>query len=159
MKTITYIKFLLTIMAVFGLFLACGSENGNSDQAPSGNDNSSGFTEFELEHGIGPITERIEIADEINPELAEQGQSIFAMKCEACHNMEGRMVGPALGDVLDRRSPEFVMNFILNPSGMAREHPVGQELLQEYMTPMPFQNVSESEARAIVEYLRDYSEN
>lgn len=76
-----------------------------------------------------------------------------------CHNMEGRMVGPELGDVMERRSPEFVMNFILNPSGMTREHPVGQELLQEYMTAMPYQNVKEDEARAIVEFLREYNQN
>jgi len=159
MKTLKYIKIFISIIAVSGLFIACGNGNSGSERTQSGNDNSNGFTEFELEHGIGPVTDRVEIADDIDPAMAEQGRSIYAMKCEACHNMEGRMVGPALGDVLDRRSPEFVMNFILNPSGMAREHPVGQELLQEYMTPMPFQNVSESEARAIVEYLRDYSEN
>lgn len=139
------------------LMISCG--NG-SDTPQQGDQQTpeSGLTEFELEHGIGPVTERVELGA-IDAEKAEEGRSIYAMKCEACHNMEGRMVGPALGDVLDRRSPEFVMNFILNPSGMTREHPVGQELLREYMTPMPFQNVSEPEARAIVEYLRDYSNN
>jgi len=134
---------------------------GNGDHTPQeGNQQSTenGLTEFELEHGVGPVAERIELGS-INPEKAEEGRSIYAMKCEACHNMEGRMVGPALGDVLDRRSPEFVMNFILNPSGMTREHPEGQALLREYMTPMPFQNVSEPEARTIVEYLREYSNN
>lgn len=141
----------------FLLMTSCGNENQNPQK---GNQQSteSGLTKFELEHGIGPIAERVELGD-IDLEMADEGRSIFAMKCEACHNMEGRMVGPPLGEVLDRRSPEYVMNFILNPSGMTREHPVGRELLQEYMTPMPFQNVTETEVRAILEYLRDYSNN
>lgn len=137
------------------LLASCGSDETARD--PSGEVN--GLSDFELEHGIGPVTERVEIGDEIDPGMVDLGRSVYRMKCEACHNLEGRMVGPQLGDILEKRSPEFVMNFILNPSGMTREHPVGRELLQEYMTPMPFQNVSEEEARAVVEYLRDYSEN
>jgi cytochrome c551/c552 len=151
------ISFLIITTLSLTLLLSCG--NGNETQQNSSQpSNESGLSDFELDHGIGPVTERLELG-EINPELAEEGRSIFAMKCEACHNMEGRMVGPALGDVLERRSAEFVMNMILNPSGMTREHPEGQRMLQEYMTPMPFQNVSDSDARAIVEYLRDYSNN
>jgi mono/diheme cytochrome c family protein len=140
------------------LFIACGNDNETQQNRNQG-ETHNGLTEFELEHGIGPVTERVEINDQIDPAMVDQGRSVYQMKCEACHNMEGRMVGPQLGDVLDKRSPEFVMNFILNPSGMTREHPVGQELLQEYMTPMPFQNVTQDEARAIVEFLRDYSVN
>lgn len=150
-------KISVLIITTISLFLLISCGNGNETQQNNSQpSNESGLTEFELEHGIGPVTERLEIG-ELDPELAEEGRSIFAMKCEACHNMEGRMVGPALGDVLERRSPEFVMNMILNPSEMAREHPEGQRMLQEYMTPMPFQNVSDSDARAIVEYLRDQS--
>lgn len=152
-------KISVIILTIFSGFLIISCGNGNeAQQNRNQQSNESGLSGFELEHGIGPVTDRLEIG-EIELELAEEGRSIFAMKCEACHNMEGRMVGPALGDVLDRRSAEFVMNFILNPSGMTSEHPVGRQLLQEYMTPMPFQNVSDSEARAIVEYLRDYSNN
>lgn len=148
-----------TIVAILSLFLfiSCGNDNETQPNRSQG-ESQNGLTEFELEHGIGPVTERVELGD-IDPEKVDEGRNIYQMKCEACHNMEGRMVGPALGDVMDRRSAEFVMNFILNPSGMTREHPVGQELLREYMTPMPFQNVTEPEARAIVEYLRDYSSN
>ncbi len=151
-------KTLLLITLVFSL-QACGNGDTADRAGDQADTEEAGLTEFELEHGIGPVTERIEIDDEIDQEMVTKGRNIYEMKCEMCHNMEGRMVGPQLGDVLDKRSPEFVMNFILNPSGMTREHPVGQELLQEYMTAMPFQNVKEDEARAIVEFLRDYTEN
>ena len=155
MKRTIIISFTLLLSLL--LFQACG--NGDTAERNEEPDTEEGLTEFELEHGIGPVTERVEIDDEIDQELVIRGRDIYEMKCEMCHNMEGRMVGPELGNVMDRRSPEFVMNFILNPSGMVREHPEGQTMLREYMTAMPFQNVKEDEARAIVEFLRDYAEN
>lgn len=154
------LRILLTLLTASLFLFACGNNGESTDRTEStAQTEEQGLTDFELEHGIGPITERVNIGDEIDDDLLTKGRNIYEMKCEMCHNMEGRMVGPALGDVMERRSPEFVMNFILNPSGMTREHPVGQELLQEYMTVMPFQNVKEDEARAIVEYLREYNQN
>ena len=149
---------IVLLFFIISFTFACGGDN--SSERPSGQADSPEATlsEFELEHGIGPVTERIELSVEFDPDLVEKGRNIYEMKCEMCHNMEGRMVGPALGDIMERRSAEFVMNFILNPSGMVREHPVGQELLREYMTAMPFQNVQKDEARAIVEFLREYNE-
>lgn len=141
------------------LFSACGNGETTDNNGTASETEEQGLTEFELEHGIGPVTERLEISDDIDEDLRLRGQNVFEMKCEMCHNMEGRMVGPELGNVMDRRSPEFVMNMILNPGEMANEHPVGQEMLQEHMTVMPFQNVNREDARAIVEFLRDYDNN
>lgn len=150
----------LTAIALFlliPLFYACGGEESSDRQTSQTEVEEAGLSDFELEHGIGPVTEPVEIG-EIDPDLVTKGRNIYEMKCEMCHNYQGRMVGPELGNVVERRSPEFIMNFILNPSGMVRDHPVGQELLREYMTAMPFQNVQKDEARAIVEYLRYYYE-
>jgi cytochrome c5 len=153
------IKQLTLIVCSCLVLAACG--NGADDQATSqaDTDPETGLTAFEMEHGIGPITERIEIPNEIDQSLVDQGRTVYEMKCEACHNMESRMVGPAMGNITEQRSAEFIMNFILNPSGMIRDHPIGQELLEEYRTPMPYQNVDEAEARAILEYLRYYAES
>jgi cytochrome c5 len=153
-------KAILTILLTFVFLVtiqACGGES--SDQRTDAGTQEQGLSEFELEHGIGPVTERVTLSEELDQEMITKGRNIYEMKCEMCHNMEGRMVGPALGDVMERRSAEFVMNMILNPGGMAREHPEGKRLLQEYMTVMPFQNVQQDEARAIVEFLREYAEN
>lgn len=151
-SNILYITLLLFVMQ------ACGGESAEHSSGSDSNQEQ-GLTAFELEHGIGPITERIEVDDELDEEMIIRGRNIYEMKCEMCHNMEGRMVGPALGDVMENRTPEFVMNMILNPGGMARNHPEGQKMLQEYMTVMPFQNVKEDEARDIVEFLRKQAEN
>lgn len=153
MKLLSY---LLTLSLI--LFLACSgdSDSGSSTTSNSGK-SSNELSEFQMEHGLGPVTERIELGD-FDPSLAEKGQSIFNMKCSACHQVEGRFVGPEYGDIMERRSAEFVMNMILNPGEMIRQHPEGKKMLAEYMTPMPYQNVKKEEARAIVEYFRSYQQ-
>ncbi len=142
-----------------GLALGIGlAACGDADRAPSPDrDTAADETElsaFELEHGIGPINEELVLPEGIDAEMAARGQDVFELNCEACHMMDDRFVGPALRDVLDRRSATFVMNIILNPEEMVRNHPEGQKMLQEYPLIMPYQNISEDEARAIVEYLR-----
>jgi len=102
--------------------------------------------------GVGPIT-NITLGA-LDPILAEKGKHIFEQKCTACHKFEERYVGPALAGVTGRRSPEWIMNMILNPQGMTDKDPVARELLGTYMTQMTFQNVSAPDARALLEYLR-----
>lgn len=146
----------LAALVTAGILLA-GCGGGGEEASPQGQAAPSGqqsgeLTPFEQEHGIGPVAEVVKL-DEINEAMARQGQDLFKTKCSACHKVDQRYVGPSLGDVLDRRSPTFVMNMIMNPDGMVKNHPVAKELLQEYLSPMPNQNLSREEARAIVEYL------
>jgi cytochrome c len=102
--------------------------------------------------GIGPVTSIT--LEPIDDKLAADGQKIYKTKCAACHKMDKRRVGPALRGVTARRTPEWIMNFILNPAEMLEKNALAKELLAEYSTPMADQNISEPEARAILEYLR-----
>jgi cytochrome c len=149
----------LALAAVQVFVLAgCGGEERPAGDAGGGDAPSTPtFTAFELEHGVGPITAPVQLGA-IDPATAARGEELFQYNCEACHMLEDRFVGPPLGRVLERRSAAFVMNMILNPEQMAREHPEGQKLLAEYPLVMPYQNISEDEARAIVEYLRTVME-
>jgi mono/diheme cytochrome c family protein len=119
---------------------------------------SGGLTPFQIEHGIGPITEAVRLASTVDKKMAEEGEEVFEQKCAACHKMGERYVGPALGDVIKRRGPTFVMNMALNPQGMVDNHPETKKLLAEFYTPMPNQNISPEQARQVVEYLRTRSE-
>ena len=104
--------------------------------------------------GIGPITS-LEFGDEIDTELAAQGEAKFNAICIACHMADQRMIGPAMAGVYERRSPEWVMNMILNPDGMLKEDPIAKALLKEYNNAIMLnQNLTEEEARAVAEYLR-----
>ena len=104
--------------------------------------------------GVGPITS-VTFGEEIDMELAKQGEAKFQMICTACHMIGQRMIGPDLTGVFERRSPEWVMNMILNPDGMLKEDPIAKALLKEYSNMiMTNQNLTEEEARAVAEYLR-----
>ncbi|MBN4076342.1 cytochrome C oxidase subunit IV family protein [Gemmatimonas aurantiaca] len=113
----------------------------------------SSLSAFELENGIGPIKEKMTLLS-LEVAIADQGRKIFEMKCASCHKLDERLVGPSLGDVTIRRTPEFIMNMILNPEEMTRNHPEVKKMLAEYLTFMTFQNVSKKDARKILEYLR-----
>jgi len=104
--------------------------------------------------GVGPIKE-MTFPEEIDSEMAARGEAQFNAICTACHMPEQRMIGPAMAGVYERRSPEWVMNMILNPDGMLKEDPIAKALLKEYNNAIMLnQNLSEDEARDLAEYLR-----
>lgn len=114
------------------------------------------LTAFERDHGVGPIKEAVKL-EPISIALAKTGEKTFENKCYACHRIDTKLVGPALGDILSRRKPEFVLNMMLNPQGMIDRHPEARKLFAQYLIPMANQNLSQAEALAILEYLRKAS--
>tara|TARA_R110001583_G_scaffold83631_2_gene220682 strand:+ start:4848 stop:5321 length:474 start_codon:yes stop_codon:yes gene_type:complete len=102
--------------------------------------------------GIGPVTS-ITLA-EIDQTMAAEGKVVFKAKCSACHKISKRFVGPGIAGVTERRTPEWIMNMILNPEVMVAENPIAKQLLAEYLAPMANQNLTEREARLILEYFR-----
>ena len=103
--------------------------------------------------GIGPISSVT--LGEIDPTLAAEGEVVFKAKCTACHKLSKKFVGPALKGVTQRRSPEWIMNMAMNPEEMIQKDPIAQKLLIEFNgAPMANQNITEEEARAILEYFR-----
>jgi len=149
-------KLHLILSALF-LITACSSGNG-ADAPTQPASAETGLSAFELEHGIGPIKESMSIGD-INMDKADLGKTIFDSKCMSCHKFGDRYVGPDLAQIMDTRSPEYIMNMMLNPAEMVQKHPDARAKLAEYMTPMPYQNVSEEDARNILEYIRTQQTN
>ena len=133
---------------------ACGGGDPAPAAAATPGGVSTALSQFELEHGIGPVTEPLTLGA-VDHAMAEAGEEVFEQKCAACHKLREKYVGPALGDVTSRRSPAFIMNMILNPQGMIERHPSVKQLLAEHMTVMPNQGLSRDQARQVVEYLRD----
>lgn len=104
--------------------------------------------------GIGPISS-YSFSPEVNTTLSEQGKGIYNSKCTACHMANQRMIGPALSGVYERRSPEWVLNLLLNTDEMLKKDPITIALLKEHNNAiMNNQNLSEDEAKAVAEYLR-----
>lgn len=104
--------------------------------------------------GIGPITS-ITLAAEIDQTMVAHGTDVFKKMCTACHRTDKKFIGPAPKNILERRSPEWVMNMILNPEEMTQKDPLAKALLIEFNgAPMANQNLSEEDARAVLEYFR-----
>ncbi|GGH69797.1 MAG: cytochrome c [Bacteroidetes bacterium] len=106
-------------------------------------------------HGVGPITS-VEMG-ELDIQLVESGKALFEAKCTACHKIDKKYIGPALMGVTERRTPEWVMNMILNPSEMIAKDPLAKKLVGDSNgAVMADQSLTEEEARSILEYLRTH---
>ena len=104
--------------------------------------------------GIGPIS-HVELASTIDQTLVVTGKEVYDLKCTACHKIDEKFIGPPPAGIMERRSPEWIMNMILNPEVMIAKDPVAIKLLVEYnFAPMANQSLTEDEARAILEYFR-----
>ena len=136
------------------LFTACAGGDSASTEDAGAASPAGELTADELENGLGPIRSVDVTEGVIDADLAASGEQIFVLKCSACHKMDERYVGPPLGDVTTKRSGPYVMNMILNPAEMLERHPEARKMLAEYYTPMAFQDVTEEDARALLEYLR-----
>ena len=103
--------------------------------------------------GVGPVKE-IKL-EPINQKLANEGKSIFNSKCVVCHSLDQKVVGPPLRSVTQRRTPEYIMNMLLNPQNMEINDPITKDLHKKYlMIPMTDQQFTQAQARSVLEYLR-----
>lgn len=104
--------------------------------------------------GVGPITS-LTLDAEIDDALAKKGEEVYNQLCLACHRVGKKFIGPAPNNILERRSPEWVMNMILNPEEMVKQDPLAKDLLAEFNgAPMANQGLTEDQARAVLEYFR-----
>ncbi len=147
-------KIFIFLAALFFIY-SCNSEESSDSQNNTSRKfeqtTSKGKTAI-VDKGVGEITEVV--LNDIDPNLAKLGEEQFVAKCSACHKIDKRFIGPALRGVTQRRSPEWIMNMILDPEKMVRENPAAQQLLAEYISPMANQNLTKDEARSILEYFR-----
>ncbi len=104
--------------------------------------------------GVGPI-KSVVLDAEIDQALAVKGKAVYDQMCLACHRPDKKFIGPAPTGILERRSPEWVMNMILHPEMMTKEDPLAIELMAEFNNaPMANQGLTEEQARAVLEYFR-----
>ena len=103
--------------------------------------------------GIGPITSVT--LNDVDDAMAAKGKEVYDQMCLACHRIGKKFIGPAPNNILERRTPEWVMNMILNPDQMVKEDPLAKDLLIEFNgSPMANQGLTEEQARTVLEYFR-----
>lgn len=161
-KLRTFQTGLMGTIVLVGMYSCSGSDGSNEGNNPQSTAGSSKNVVSEQtaeldsmsNKGIGPV--QTVTLGEINAELVKKGEELFNGKCSACHKMDSKVVGPPLAGVTKRRTPEWIMNMILNPNEMTQQDPIAKRLLGQYATAMANQSLTEEEARAILEYFRNY---
>lgn len=130
----------LIVLAALAALVVCAQGHDPAPQAAT------------ADKGIGPVKE-LKLGP-VDDKLAARGKGLFDSRCATCHGLDKALAGPALGNVLKTRTPEYVMNMILNTAEMEAKDPTVKKLAGQFGMPMPAPGLSQDEARAVVEYLR-----
>ncbi|HUC83249.1 MAG TPA: cytochrome c [Flavisolibacter sp.] len=151
------ILFSLLAVTIAG-FVACnsagdkGSATGDSAQTgtTTGNTGDAGSSP----KGIGKY-QNVELTHPLDETMVTAGKGVYELKCASCHKLtDERLVGPGFAKVTDRRTPEWIMNFVTNTDEMIEKDQEAQKMLEECLVRMPNQNLSEQDARSVLEFLR-----
>ena len=159
-KTITNLLLLLFTT----ILISCGGSADESSEATSDAPQSMISSEpktlaeaekdWQTNMGVGPIT-AFELPAEIDQVMADSGKVVYEAKCTACHKPDKDFIGPAPKGIMTRRTPAWVMNMIIDPEGMIAKDPIAKQLLIKFNgAPMANQNLTEEEARSVLEYFR-----
>ena len=149
------------LLLTFSLFLFCSCKNDKSKedfstapQTEKNKETSEETEEYDTVRGEGKF-KVIELGLSLDKAMAEEGLKIAALKCTACHKTTDEiLVGPGWKGVTHRRKPEWIMNFITNPDPMIDKDPALQAQLELCLIRMPNQALTDKDARAVLEYMR-----
>jgi cytochrome c551/c552 len=104
--------------------------------------------------GIGKF-KNVELTHPLDEKMVATGQNIYNVKCQSCHKLTNeKLVGPGWKGVTDRRSPEWIMNFVTNVDEMIEKDTAAQKMLEQCLVRMPNQSLSDEDARAVLEHMR-----
>ncbi|RYY41789.1 MAG: cytochrome c [Chitinophagaceae bacterium] len=153
-------KTIRTAAAAFCLLFvaSCGSDSNNSSSGSSTTTTTettapAAETPANSPSGVGPISE-VKLNHPLNDGMVANGKSVYELKCASCHKMSAeKLVGPGWKGVTDRRTPEWIMNFVMNTEEMLNKDTAAQKMIEECMVRMPNQNLTETDARAVLEYM------
>lgn len=156
----------MIIVFSFSLFLAACGGSGNKENANSTEPGSAeattdtttkagtGNSSYDSTRGEGKFYD-IKLSDKLDEDMVAKGEKIVVLKCEACHKLtDEKLVGPGWKGVTSRHKPEWIMNFVTNTEDMINKDPKVKALLEICLVRMPNQNLTDEEARQILEFMR-----
>ena len=145
--------FPLVLLFLAGILFACGENSGNTDQNASPAKSMVEEAPVDDGKGIGAITE-VALNSPLKPNMVAHGKEIYEIKCAACHKLtDQRVVGPGWKGITEKRKPEWIMNMTLNVDVMLEKDPTAREMLKQCLVRMPNQNLSEEDARDVLEFM------
>lgn len=148
--------FLMAISFAALMSTGCGNNQEGDKGAGEGTttETTGGGTEGSNPKGIGPH-QNVQLTHPLDEQMVAAGKQVYEVKCQSCHKLtDERLVGPGWKGVTDRRTPEWIMNFVTNVDEMIEKDTAAQRMLEECLVRMPNQNLSEQDARATLEFMR-----
>ena len=148
----------ITIISCGGDKKIESSTESNSAEASSGSAESESTSsgDYDPKRGLGKYDESNVDVSKFDATMAAEGKKIAEVKCTSCHKpTEEKLVGPGWKGVTTRQTPYWIMNFISNPDPMISVDPELQKQLEICLVRMPNQGLNETEARQILEYMRE----
>lgn len=135
--------------------LTCLNSCGDAEQKSGENEAESEHHEAAKDDGQGFGKFKNITLQAVDIKMAEDGQKVFESKCSACHKAtDQKIVGPGLKGVTVRRQAAWILNMITNPLEMTQKDPTAKDLLAQHLTQMTFQDVSDDQAKQILEFFR-----
>src|SRR5690606_663331 len=102
--------------------------------------------------GIGPITSFTQPT--FDQAVADEGNKLFIVRCTMCHEYSEDKLGPALKGITKKRTPEWILNLMLNTEEMFEKDVDALALKDKYESMMVSVGLNQQEAKSILEYLR-----
>jgi cytochrome c551/c552 len=105
------------------------------------------------------ILTAITIIAKANPPT-DEGKNIFTARCAACHNVNKTIVGPALSGIDQRRSIDWIINFIHSSQSVVKSGDVYAAALFEKFNKVSMPDhpdLTTDNIKNIVEYIRSES--
>ena len=154
----------LLVLSLVVLFIAfivsCGGNKSSDDANETSNyetndhDNDDDNPSYDPNRGEGKFS-NVEVGATLDAAKAEIGNQISQVKCSSCHKLTGeKLVGPGWAGVTERHKPEWIMNFITNTDVMIDKDPKMLVQLELCLVRMPNQNLSDDDARNLLEFMR-----
>ena len=148
----------ITIISCGGDKKIESSTESNSAEASSGSAESESTSsgDYDPKRGLGKYDESNVDVSKFDATMAAEGKKIAEVKCTSCHKpTEEKLVGPGWKGVTTRQTAHWIMNFITNPDPMINVDPELQKQLEICLVRMPNQGLNETEARQVLEYMRE----
>ena len=148
----------ITIISCGGDKKIESSTESNSAEASSASAESTSTSsgDYDPKRGLGKYDESNVDVSKFDATMAAEGKKIAEVKCTSCHKpTEEKLVGPGWKGVTTRQTPYWIMHFITNPDPMINVDPELQKQLEICLVRMPNQGLNETEARQVLEYMRE----
>jgi cytochrome c2 len=117
------------------------------------------FQRAKLAHVLAAAAVALIPAYATRPAKADEGSTIFAEKCAACHTIgKGKTVGPDLKNITTTENHAFLVKWVSAPSVLIKAgDPTATALVKQYPLTMPDLGLSSADVDAVLAYIAQQS--